>query len=140
MDTQQIETILRKIPLIRLQFSGVFALDKIPLLRQIPNSMVINLDTSDMEGSHWIALYTDNNNRTTYFDSLGRPPPKTISSKYKIHDYLRKPVQSIFSNSCGQYCILFIYLITHGHPLPIIEQLLRNISDSNIKQLVNKLY
>jgi len=41
--------------------------------------MIINLDTHDMNGSHWVALYTDlKNNQVYFFDSGGNPPGKRI--------------------------------------------------------------
>jgi len=41
--------------------------------------MVINFDTHDKRGSHWVALYTDlAANKLYYFDSVGKKPGKRI--------------------------------------------------------------
>lgn len=41
--------------------------------------LVINLDTHDQSGSHWVALYSDLiNNKIYYFDSVGKKPGKRI--------------------------------------------------------------
>jgi len=41
--------------------------------------MVINLDSHNMSGSHWIGLYTDFNKKQVYFfDSVGKKPRKKI--------------------------------------------------------------
>lgn len=41
--------------------------------------MVINLDTHNQSGSHWVALYADLlNNKLYYFDSVGKKPGKRI--------------------------------------------------------------
>lgn len=41
--------------------------------------MVINLDTHNQSGSHWVALYTDlSKNQLYYFDSIGKKPGKRI--------------------------------------------------------------
>jgi hypothetical protein len=41
--------------------------------------MVINLDTHNQSGSHWVALYIDLlNNQLYYFDSVGKKPGKRI--------------------------------------------------------------
>ena len=41
--------------------------------------IVINLDTHDMGGSHWVGLYADiNNNQIYFFDSVGKKPRKKI--------------------------------------------------------------
>ena len=47
--------------------------------------IVFNLDTHDLNGSHWVALYIDNNSKTIeYFDSVGNPPNKYISRFIKM--------------------------------------------------------
>lgn len=54
--------------------------------------MVINLDTSDKSGSHWVALYTDlDKNQIYYFDSVGKKPYK-LTRKFinRILKYLYK--------------------------------------------------
>jgi len=52
--------------------------------------MVINLDTHDQSGSHWVALYTDlSNNKLYYFDSVGKKPGKRIKKfNNKIINFL----------------------------------------------------
>jgi len=41
--------------------------------------MVINLDTHNMSGSHWVALYANlHNNQVYFFDSVGKKPGKRI--------------------------------------------------------------
>ena len=54
--------------------------------------LVINLDTHDKSGSHWVGLYTDlKKNKIYYFDSLGKKPgPRIKRFNNKILDYLYK--------------------------------------------------
>jgi len=54
--------------------------------------LVINLDTHDKKGSHWVALYTDLiKNQIYYFDSLGnKPGPRIKKFNNKILNYLYK--------------------------------------------------
>ena len=54
--------------------------------------LVINLDTHDKGGSHWVALYTDLiKNQIYYFDSLGnKPGPRIRKFNNKILNYLYK--------------------------------------------------
>ena len=43
--------------------------------------MVINLDESHQNGSHWVGLYADlKNNQVYFFDSVGKPPRKKIKT------------------------------------------------------------
>jgi len=73
--------------------------------------MVINLDSSNLTGSHWIAIsITDNN--IIYFDPIAYPMHYLISKFLLLHHkpiiILSTPVQSIFSNKCGYHCIQFL--------------------------------
>jgi hypothetical protein len=54
--------------------------------------LVINLDTHDKSGSHWVALYTDlKKNQIYYFDSLGhKPGPRIKRFNNKIINYMYK--------------------------------------------------
>ena len=47
--------------------------------------MVINLDTHDKGGSHWVGLYTDLLKKQIYFfDSYGHKPEKEIKNFMKF--------------------------------------------------------
>ena len=51
-----------------LRFNGVYLRDNLPSIRD--EAYVINLDEYSDIGTHWIALYVQNND-VTYFDSFG---------------------------------------------------------------------
>jgi hypothetical protein len=62
--------------------------------------MVINLDTHNQKGSHWVALYTDlAANKLYYFDSIGKEPGKRIKKfnndivKYMYNKKYNKELQ-----------------------------------------------
>ena len=50
------------------RFNGVYSRDNLPRIRD--GAYVINLDEYSDIGTHWIALYVQNNN-VTYFNSFG---------------------------------------------------------------------
>ena len=53
---------------IEFRFNGVYSRDN---LQKIKNGgYIINLDENSDIGTHWVALYVQNNN-VTYFDSFG---------------------------------------------------------------------
>ena len=60
--------------------------------------MVINLDTHNQSGSHWVALYSDLiNHKLYYFDSVGQKPIKRIkkfNNKIFKYFYSRKNINS----------------------------------------------
>ena len=50
------------------RFNGVYSRDNLPKIKD--EAYVINLDEYSDIGTHWVALYVQNNN-VTYFDSFG---------------------------------------------------------------------
>ena len=51
-----------------LRFNGVYSRDNLPKIKD--GAYVINLDEYSDIGTHWVALYIQNND-VTYFDSSG---------------------------------------------------------------------
>ena len=100
-------------------FVGVYPCDKMPDFK--PNvSMIINTDTSIGHGEHWLAIYIGSNT-LYFFDSFGRDiadfsdPFKSYMKKMtgvfniKVESRL---LQSLFSNTCGYWCIFYIFCRT----------------------------
>ena len=110
------------------RFNGVFSRDNLPNTRK-NGAYVINLDEYHDIGSHWVALYV-NNNTVTYFDSFGvEHIPKEImkftgneqSSSAKARN--KKIITNIYriqaydSIMCGCFCIGFINFMFNGNSL-----------------------
>ena len=102
-------------------FLGAFAYDELP---EKPDgatmmfSLIINVDPSNLPGSHWIALVYKNS-CFFFIDSYGRLfKDNTFPSGFsaKIKNYIgnscyktnTKMYQQFTSNTCGQYCVYFI--------------------------------
>ena len=80
---------------------------------------VINLDEYRDIGTHWVALYV-NNQTATYFDSFGvehipREIMKFITRKEIITNIYR--IQEYDSVMCGYFCIGFINFMCNGKSL-----------------------
>ena len=95
-------------------FIGVFALDKLPKKKvNRPVSMIINNEVSGEKGEHWVSLVMLKK-QAYYFDSFGlQIIDKQILSflaKQKITKVIfsTKCIQSITSDKCGLFCILFV--------------------------------
>ena len=71
-------------------------------------STIVNLADSFNKGTHWIGMKFINN-KLFYFDSYGIAfVPDIIKKQYdKIITNIYR-IQSIDSNECGKFCILFI--------------------------------
>ena len=57
-------------------FRGVFASNALPtfLSQGQTHALVINFDTNDKPGSHWIGVFVRSSGSCVYFDPLGLPP------------------------------------------------------------------
>ena len=63
------------------RFNGVYSRDNLPKIKD--GAYIINLDEYSDIGTHWVALYVQNNN-VTYFDSFGAEHiPKEIKAFIK---------------------------------------------------------
>ena len=95
------------------------------LVEIIPNSIkngayVFNLDEYHDIGTHWVALYVNNNKIVTYFDSFGvehipKEIMKFIAHKKIIRNIFR--IQAYDSIMCGYFCIGFIIFMFNGKRL-----------------------
>lgn len=118
MNNLQIEKILSRVYISKdnENFLGVFPADKIPSEAELANhsgfSIILNTQPSGRPGIHWVAIFRKNKTEPLeYFDSFGRRPHIKHFLKFfngKKFVYNNIPVQSIFTDVCGQYCIFFI--------------------------------
>lgn len=88
--------------------------DNLPNKIKMKESGIVNLDSKQNEGTHWVA-YIKNKNKVLYFDSYGnlRPPFELVkyfntNGKMKIY-YNYDVKQKNNSYNCGQLSIQFLY-------------------------------
>lgn len=143
MNTFQLETIFAG----RRGFLGVYPSDKVfpPNLTRRPQCLIINLDSSDLPGSHWVAvcLYKIKNNKVLeYFDSYGTKSPRFKIPRGWIIRHSLIPLQSPLSIVCGHYCVYFIDRRLCGISyISIIEQLSKmDNPDTHVEHYVNLTY
>ena len=101
-------------------FLGIIPQDYLENIQimSFPVSLIVNLDTSDKPGSHWISFFITDKT-LEIFDSLGftasswdKKPLfvlnfiKKLSFTHEI--YVAPPLQNPLSNLCGFYCIYFL--------------------------------
>ena len=114
LNTDEIDELLKNFN----KFKGGFPCDQIPNFSDNEYSIIINVDASDLPGSHWTALVVRGNN-VYYFDSFGRLydnfsfPNNYISYLSQICNgkkvtYQKNVLQDFHSNTCGEYCVYFI--------------------------------
>lgn len=98
-------------------FKGCFMHDQVAKQKPLTpwQSMIINLDSSLNQGTHWVcAIYRNvaNNPQVIYYDSFGLPPSDVIAAYLKKSKvsllYNNGQIQNIASVACGYYCIDFL--------------------------------
>ncbi len=131
MNAGEITCFIRKSPLLSTQNLGVFAVDRLPVVRasemKYPFSLIVNTDMWGNKGKHWIAIYIASPQEGEFFDSLGNGPShysgvfldfmKRYCGKLKWND---RQLQSHETDVCGQYCLFYLSMRSRGLPLDLI--------------------
>ena len=122
-----------------VRWLGVFARDELPdLTREIrPWCLILNNDTKDKPGTHWLALYAPSARSIKLFDSFGfYPSMYSFDSLDPLHSSYS--LQSPSTSVCGHYCIVYIYLHSHNYSIYDIVDLLTDTSnrDECLKQYI----
>lgn len=94
-------------------FNGVYAADTLPKQASKNSAFIVNTDTKDKPGAHWVAIYFDSFGNAEYFDSYAMPPivgthEEFIKKNSKNCVYNSKTLQSLTSSVCGHYCVLYV--------------------------------
>ena len=119
-------------------FLGVFPFDYFPHSSFTQTSLqrsiccVVNNDPSTKPGQHWVALFRDKgSNVIEFFDSYGFPPEKYHFAPFSnFHVICNKiTLQSKWSNVCGHYCVLFVYLRAYSVKTLKIDSRFKHVID-----------
>jgi hypothetical protein len=120
----------------KVPLDGVLMRNELNFLKHDGN-YVINLDSSDGQGSHWTALVIRGNDYL-YFDSFGCVPPTEVETylggskvRYAFNNWICQDLQS---TNCGFFCVaLFIFLNIHSGSLYDLSNKFINIFEDNTK-------
>jgi len=113
--------------------------------------IIYNLDYSYQDGSHWVAFFLSlNDNKMTYFDSVGSAPPMeivTLMNSYKkqlnelginIDIEINRKQHQKKNSECGIYSMNFIIQRLKGKTLKDINK--KRIPDELMNEMRNILY
>jgi hypothetical protein len=94
------------------KFRGVFMRNTLPSTKPYKyECAIINYDTSDSSGSHWVA-YRKISDVILYFDSMGnlKPPSELLNyfGEKNLLYYNQERYQNSNSSICGQLCLKFL--------------------------------
>jgi len=101
----QLDKILDDVP----GYLGCYMRDGIPQDLSVRSGYILNLDTSEGEGTHWTAIMHVRPTMTSpyhvcYYDSFGFPPPEELTDTYGDILYNTHNHQPYDSATCGWYC------------------------------------
>ena len=122
---------------------NVIMRDQLKSIRRKSNQyLIINLDHSNNQGTHWVCLIIQGKN-AIYFDSFGAIPPKEVISYCKglKLGYSSYIVQNLKSEACGWYCIALLhYIQTNNNDIYENYNDYINMFEDNTEQNDKKLY
>ena len=144
MNTLHIASILKAELSSSNIFKGVLPRDR--FIRQdmtFPSLFVCNTDNSNQPGAHWIAIHFSADKRCEYFDSYGLPPlfsdlEQKLQSIDSCFIYNTCSLQSLSTNVCGIYTIIFDVMKSKGYSLKAITDLLLSTEDKKERDHVIK--
>lgn len=121
MDTEEIDEYARKNNFLNKIYCGVYSVDKLPMKRIKEKCLIIinncNSDVYD-DACHWIACYLTE--KCVYFmDTSGTLSYKEnknfkrfIEIQQKRIESLNHPIQSLMSDRCGLFVLVFGYCMS----------------------------
>jgi hypothetical protein len=118
MNTNQLNKLGKSI--LGSSFLGTYALDRIPNNSTVAphQGYIINTDTHNLGGEHWIAVYFDAST-IHVFDPFGLYYPLQLrqhlaqSTKPVIYNHVM--FQPLFSQLCGEYCLQWLIAQLNRH-------------------------
>ena len=145
LSTDEIYKILKNDEFANENFKKVVPFDCLPSRPDYPSSFVVNTDPKGQKGEHWLAIYYDKSGECTFFDSFGNGPnffglEKYINRTSTKCDFNKMQIQSIFSNTCGYYCIYFLLLKSRGFSLKQIQNLFSKTNFNMNDYLISNIY
>ena len=111
MFASEITRICEAHPLLKIHFSGTFALNQLKSLKQ--NTFAIWNSSNDLPGIHWRTVIKRDEHLIELYDSLGITQEESNRLLFKIDQTSRAisnstRLQPKDSENCGKFCIYFI--------------------------------
>ena len=120
-------------------FQGVYTMDKLPqAVTRYPCLIIVNTQSHNTPGEHWIAVFIGKHRRGEIFDSLALPPTNSLIrwlNRYTCSfrkSYLQ--YQHPLSSRCGAY-VLFYVLNRLRNPKCIIQNFKSSLPDNEKRVL-----
>jgi hypothetical protein len=123
---------------LKLPLDNILMRDEITKKLKDVGFYIINLDTSNHDGTHWTACFC-HPLKSFYFDSYGFLPPLELEQKIKPYTYNDKDIQDWNSEACGWFCIAFIKFLCDKNDKETAYKEFLKLFSSNTKENDKKL-
>jgi hypothetical protein len=114
MNSNEIDVVCYSDPDCKLEYGGTMASDQVKdiIPRSKKSLFIINTDTKDLPGQHWVCIHKFNNDECEFFDSYANSPTiyPVINEGLKNLKIVNKNKYRIQGNTkevCGEYCITY---------------------------------
>lgn len=114
-------------PTLQKYYGGTRACDRLPstLSKQEKKAYIVNTDPHDKPGTHWLAIWTEEN-YCEMMDSFAlsfdihpesMPLQQWIQRHFEFSKMNSIPLQSIQSDSCGDYALFYLIDKSNGYSM-----------------------
>lgn len=115
-------------------FRGVYALDELPQLPLGFHNLIVNTDTRNLSGTHWLAIRICDFN-AWFFDPQFLSFPNPIIYQHLLNscnvtciNEWQLPIQPLNSKLCGQHCVYFLYHGTSAPSEKIVQEFIQQLN------------
>ena len=138
LSNYDIERALRKVPHVWNMYEGVYAHDQLPnlYLTHVPTFIVINTDSHNLPGRHWISIYIDVNRRGEVFDPLASPLSTHVMRF--MNRWTRQWItnSNVYQHPLSQACGVFVlYHLVNRLCYPSLSALLQTLSPNLLENV-----
>ena len=130
MNNRELSEIIHSNSLLARYLISICPADGLPLwIDKRPGYIIVNSDRLGEPGKHWLLCFLpDQQALVQYFDSYGLAP-NSYNDSWKSYFWNwcqnvdggsarvsrnSKPVQDLFSNTCGQHCVSVAHMLLRG--------------------------
>ena len=132
------------------RYGGCFSKDDIIHANPKSNKFyVLNLDSRDGQGSHWVCLYNCDKKYVYYFDSFGVAPAEQVVSFCRKTGTVLAPkiplrniadIQTLNSSACGYYCIYCLDHLLKGESFLDVVNRFDSVNQRNNERLMKRYF
>lgn len=137
MNTNQLDRAGKRV--LGYRYLGTFPLDRVPQFMKDAalQHFIINTQTSNLAGQHWIAVTIVHNSKAYIFDSFGQAPPTLLVNQLKqrsIHKiyYNKRQLQPFNTTFCGQLALIHLINADFGGRIGGLSHRQANLHQRNL--------